>query len=297
MKSNLILANPLSARGKGARVLANTMRYLDNQKIRYQIIAASSLAKTLEEFSAKSLINYERVLVIGGDGMIHHSINALAQRKEIDHLEVPVGIIPAGTGNDFARALGLHLNHPERNLDHYLSTEPRSVDLGEIDGVRFGAICSTGFDSIVNERANQMSWPRGKRKYDFAMIQELPRFKPRHYRITIDGQTSEVLAMLIAIANGPSYGGGMKVCPDAQLNDGLLDVMVLKPVPKGEFLRIFPKVYQGKHVSHPQVEISRGRTIHIEGEAITYADGERIGPTPVQVKVLPGALRTWAFHE
>lgn len=297
MKSNLILANPLSARGKGARVLADTMRYLDVQRIRYQIISGSSLAKTLEEFSAKSLAEFERVLVIGGDGMIHHSINALARKLRGEQPEIPVGIIPAGTGNDFARALGLNLSHPERNLDLYLSTEPRSIDLGEINGVRFGAICSTGFDSIVNERANQMNWPHGKRKYDLAMIQELPRFKPRQYRITIDGRTNEVRAMLIAIANGPSYGGGMRVCPDAQLNDGLLDIMILKPVPKGEFLRIFPKVYKGKHVSHPQVEISRGRTIHIEGEAITYADGERIGPTPVNVTVLPAALRTWSIHE
>lgn len=293
MKSNLILANPTSGRGRGARVLAETMEYLERNRLRYQVIASSSLAQSLSELSQISLSEYERVLVVGGDGMIHHVINTLAKNTES---AVPVGIVPAGTGNDFARALGLDVKRPSKNLDLFLSSESKAVDLGEVNGTRFGAICSTGFDSIVNERANGMRWPQGRRKYDLAMIQELPRFKPRRYRITIDDHIRDVQAMLIAVGNGSSYGGGMKVCPEANLNDGLLDVMILNPVPKFEFLRIFPKVYSGSHTSHPQVEVIRGREIHIEGEAITYADGERIAPTPVHIKVLPGALRTWSAN-
>ena len=221
---------------------------------------------------------------------MHHAINALSTN------ELPVGLIPAGTGNDFARALGMNLKKPVNNIDLFLTTEPTRVDLGLVNGKRFAAICSTGFDSLVNERANSMLWPRGKRKYDIAMLQELPRFKPRRYHISVDGVNREVEAMLLAIGNGPSYGGGMKVCPDANLFDGLLDLMILHPVPKLEFIRIFPKVYSGAHSTHEKVEFIRGKEIFITGDAVTYADGERISPTPVNVSVHEGALATWVNH-
>jgi len=286
MKPNLIFANPTSGKGRGAKVLSRTLSYLDSQKLRYNVIAASSLSASLADLNRRNLNEFERCLVIGGDGMMHHAINAVS-----DFL--PIGLIPAGTGNDFARALGLELRYPERNIDLFLSRQYEAIDLGEVNGRRFAAICSTGFDSIVNERANTMSWPRGKRKYDIAMLQELPRFKPRRYQITVDEKSFEAEAMLIAVGNGSSYGGGMKVCPNADLRDGMLDVMLLHPVPKLEFLKIFPHVYSGGHIKHPQVEILRGRSITIKGDAVTYADGERIAPTPASITALPGVLRTW----
>lgn len=291
MKPNLIFANPTSGRGRGARILAEVLRYLDEQRIRYNVIAASSLEGSLRELRSKNFDEYDRLLVIGGDGMMHHAINEIT--TFVTDNQVPIALIPSGTGNDFARALGLDIKFPLRNIDTFLTTPPVRVDLGEVNGRRFGAICSTGFDSLVNERANAMSWPKGKRKYDIAMLQELPRFKARNYQINIDGKNLDVNAMLIAVGNGSSYGGGMKVCPDAQLDDGLLDVMILHPVPKIEFLKIFPKVYSGAHVEHPKVEILRGQSITITGDAITYADGERISPTPVRINALPGALKTW----
>ncbi|NDA80043.1 MAG: YegS/Rv2252/BmrU family lipid kinase [Actinobacteria bacterium] len=298
MKTNLVLANPTSGRGKGARVLGATLKYLDSQHSEYQVIAASSLDASLNELHATSLSDVRRILVIGGDGMMHHVINAMKRHPDSEHSsELPIGLVPAGTGNDFARALGLDLKDPERNLDHFLARAPHRVDLGQVNGRLFGAICSTGFDSIVNERANQMRWPEGKRKYDLAMLQELPRFKARSYHIAIDDASFEVQAMLIAVGNGSSYGGGMKVCPNADLTDGLLDVMILHPVPKGEFLRMFPKVYSGKHVHHPKVQIIRGKRIQIHGEAITYADGERIAATPVTIDSITGALLTWSVDQ
>lgn len=293
-RPNLIFANPTSGRGRGARVLAQVLQYLDDQRIRYNVIAASSLEGSLNELRRKNFSDYERLFVVGGDGMMHHAINEMAHCKSEEQL--PIGLIPSGTGNDFSRALGLDIKNPIRNIDAFLASAPISVDLGEVNGRRFGAICSTGFDSLVNERANSLNWPKGKRKYDIAMLQELPRFKPRSYQITIDGESYDIKAMLIAVGNGSSYGGGMKVCPDAQLDDGLLDVMILHPVPKVEFLKIFPKVYSGDHAKHPKVEIIRGRSITIEGEAITYADGERISPTPVKIKSLSAALKTWAVN-
>lgn len=294
MRANLIIANPTSGQGRGAQVLSETLEFLEFLGARYKVIATDSLTESLTELKRMELVDFERLLVIGGDGMMHHVLNTVAESNGLS--EIPLGLIPAGTGNDFARALGLELKRPMKNIDLFFSQNPSSVDIGVANGRRFGAICSTGFDSLVNERANRMSWPKGKRKYDLAMVQELPRFKPRTYRVDVDGESFETQAMLIAVGNGSSYGGGMKVCPDASIYDGLLDVMILHPVPKGEFLRIFPKVYSGTHISHPQVEIIRGKMIRVVGDAITYADGERISPTPVEITVEHGALRTWVNH-
>ncbi len=294
MKPSLIIANPTSGQGKGLRILAEALDYLDAQRLQYRVIASNSLEKSLEELRKSDYSDFERLLIIGGDGMMHYTINALfSDSKKID---IAVGLIPAGTGNDFARALRLNLKRPVKNIDQYMSSTPDRFDLGLVNNRLFGAICSTGFDSIVNERANKMSWPKGRRKYDIAMLQELPRFKAREYEIEIDGRKFDTEAMLIAVANGPSYGGGMKVCPQANLRDGLLDVMILHPVPKGEFLRIFPSVYSGSHINHPEVEIIRGRTIAIAGDAVTYADGERISPAPVTITTHEGALRTWSAN-
>lgn len=295
MKPNLIIANPTSGQGRGSRVLAETLEYLDFLQQRYRVIATDSLQGSLNELNKCNFEEYERLLVVGGDGMLHHVINSVAEHDAM--AEISIGLLPAGTGNDFARALGLELKRAINNIDSYIQRKPENVDIGLVNGRRFGAICSTGFDSLVNERANRMSWPKGKRKYDLAMLQELPRFKARRYEIEIDGKLIETQAMLIAVANGSSYGGGMKVCPDANLHDGMLDVMILHPVPKGEFLRIFPKVYSGAHTAHPQVQIIRGERVCIIGDAVAYADGERIAPAPVEISVEQGALRTWLNHE
>ena len=162
-----------------------------------------------------------------------------------------------------------------------------------MDGEWFGAILSTGFDSVVNEKANTMQWPKGPMKYNAAIAIELPRFKPRHYEITLDDRTMSTEAMLIAVSNGRSYGGGMLVCPNASISDGYFDVMVLHPVTKLEFLKVFPKVFAGTHVTHPAVEIVRSKTVRIESKAVAYADGERIGQLPVVAECINGAVQTW----
>jgi diacylglycerol kinase (ATP) len=167
------------------------------------------------------------------------------------------------------------------------------MDLGLVDGEWFGAILSTGFDSVVNEKANTMGWPKGPMKYNAAIAMELPRFKPRHYEITLDDRTISTEAMLIAVANGRSYGGGMLVCPNANIVDGLFDVMVLHPVSTIEFMKVFPRVFAGTHISHPAVEIVRSRSVRIEAKAVAYSDGERIGQLPISAECIPGALKTW----
>lgn len=280
----ILFANPTAGRGKGAKVLAVIENHLRNSHLDFISISTPSLKQSLALLKEKTLIDPNaKIIVIGGDGMVHAAINTIEKN--------PIGLIPAGTGNDFARALGISLTDPIGSINRVISASADFVDLGKAGDEYFAAICSTGFDSIVNERANRLKWPRGKMKYNIAMLLELPRFKPKSYNIVIDGKPFHTQAMLIAIANGLSYGGGMKVCPAAQLQDGLLDIMILAPVSKFEFVRIFPSVFKGLHITHPAVSIFQGRSIQIAADAVGYADGERIGDLPLDVSISPNKMK------
>ena len=282
----LLAINPTSGQGKGAVVSQQVANFLAERKISYRIVTGSN-ALTFQENLRKESVNASRIIAVGGDGLLHMAIQVAA------HSNIPIVTIPAGTGNDFVRALGWDPEKPLEPLWAAINQEAALIDLGNVDGEYFGAIASTGFDSIVNERANKMRFPKGPAKYNVAMALELPKFKPLQYKFVIDGKTYEREAMLIAVGNGSSYGGGMLVCPNADLQDGLLDLMILNPVSKREFVMIFPSVYEGKHIEHPQVEIIRAKEIYIEADAICYADGERVGPMPATISVAEKALATW----
>jgi diacylglycerol kinase (ATP) len=248
---------------------------------------AARLKSNLEDFLQVNSQNCDGVIAVGGDGLAHLVIQLVTPRK------LPFTVIPAGTGNDFARALGWPLTSIIAQLDFVTNQAPRSIDLGLVDSEWFGAILSTGFDSVVNEKANRMRHPNGQMKYNLAIAMELPKFKPMQYTIGLENQAIQTEAMLIAVANGSSYGGGMLVCPDADMQDGLFDVMVLRPVSKFEFLKVFPKVFKGAHVDHPKVDIYRSRKVSLAAPAIAYADGERIGGLPVQAECMAGAGLSW----
>lgn len=289
----LVAVNPTSGRGKGAKLGQEVANFLNARELPYQIITGANalafqknLIDTIAQLQSNSTQIFA-VVAVGGDGLIHLTLQIAVPNA------IPIVTVPAGTGNDFVRSLGWDLDRPLGPLWSAITGEPEQLDLGEIDGEYFAAIASTGFDSLVNERANKMLWPKGPAKYNVAMALELPRFKPISYKFSIDGSYLEREAMLIAIGNGRSYGGGMLVCPDAKLDDGLFDLMILNPVSKREFIKIFPSVYEGAHVSHPQVEIHRAKEIKIDAAAICYADGERIGPMPATFNIAAGALKTW----
>lgn len=289
---HLLLANPTSGNGKGQRIANQVRNELERRRISFQDISGTSFESSSTSLKAAitTTPNIESLILVGGDGMVHLAIQHLAGGN------IPVLLIPAGTGNDLARALHLDLSNPIANLDLLLSSQPVAIDLGVVNGIFFADILSTGFDSVVNERANRMKAISGRMKYNIAILLELPLFKPRRYNFLVDGQAFEVEAMLIAIANGISYGGGMKVCPDARLDDGLFDIMILEPVSKLEFLRVFPKVFSGSHLSHPKVRMLRGRKVELSAEAVAYADGERIGALPIDVSITPRALKFWRNH-
>ena len=284
-----LVINPVAGQGKGATVGTYVAGYLNSRGIKYEIIIGRSgldQADSLQRFLDRNP-DCSGVIAVGGDGLLHLVL------QKITPAQVPLALIPAGTGNDFVRTLGWSPGDVDAILQTVLSEKPQSVDLGLVDGEWFAAILSTGFDSIVNEKANTMSWPKGPMKYNVAIAIELPRFSPHHYEIVLDDRTISTQAMLIAVANGRSYGGGMLVCPHADIADGYFDVMVLHPVSKLEFIKVFPRVFKGTHITHPAVEIVRSKSVKISSDAVAYADGERIGQLPVSAQCISGALMTW----
>ena len=284
-----LVVNPVSGQGKGARLGTYVAGYLNSRAISYEIIIGRN-SKDQGDLLQRFLERHPDctgVIAVGGDGLLHLVL------QKTTPAQIPLAVIPAGTGNDFVRTLGWSLTDIDQLLEKVLTTAPRSIDLGLVDGEWFGAILSTGFDSVVNERANAMSWPKGAMKYNVATAFELPSFKPRHYEITLDDRKISTEAMLIAVSNGCSYGGGMLVCPQADISDGLFDVMVLHPISKVEFIKVFPKVFKGTHISHPAVEIVRSKKVSITADAVAYADGERIKQLPVTAECISGALSTW----
>lgn len=287
-----LVINSRAGGGRGKKLGAAISRELSKSGLHFTEVREKSAAASIEVFQRIHAKDpFTTIISVGGDGLSH-----LLFPLAIEH-SLPIFVAPAGTGNDFARSTGSFGMNAAEIVHSIQHVAPQQIDMGIIEqgGVPswFGQVLSTGFDSLVNERANGYRLLRGKVKYVFAVARELPFFVPRTYRVILDGGSVETGAMLVAIANGKSYGGGMLVCPNADMQDGLFDVLLLKPVPVREFIRVFPKVFKGKHVSHPAVELRRCSSITLESDAVSYADGERIGPLPITAKIVPKALTTW----
>jgi diacylglycerol kinase (ATP) len=233
------------------------------------------------------------VVAVGGDGTVHLALQAIAGTG------VPFGAVPAGTGNDFCADLGLPdspVAAAGKVAEALRDGRTRVLDLARMTGAEgqvrwFGAVLAAGFDAIVNERANGMRYPRGPRRYDIAIVLELLRLRPRRYRLVLDGTAHEVDAVLVAVGNTASYGGGMKIAPAADPTDGLLDVVVGARMGRGTLMRLKPHLYKGTHVDNPLVTTYRAATVELSAEGITgYADGERTFDLPVTITAVPGAL-------
>jgi diacylglycerol kinase (ATP) len=242
----------------------------------------------------------DAIVIVGGDGSVHSAVNALAQTA------VPLGIVAAGTGNDVARCLGLPHDDPDAAIARLVAAfgstpiASRAIDAVRVSTGRwFVGMLSAGFDAAVNERANRMTRLSGTPRYVAAVLLEVARLHPRRYRVTIDRDTRHLDAVLVTVGNTASIGGGMRLAPDAKVDDGLLDVLVATPLTRVELLRLLPKVFKGTHVTDDHVSIERGQVITIDTDdrgpaPVTYADGERFGPLPVTLEVVPAALRVIA---
>jgi diacylglycerol kinase (ATP) len=289
-----VLRNPAAGRGRHAEAVRRALAALESPQRTVRVLDARTVEAALVATREAVAGGAAALVTVGGDGTIHIGLQAVAGTG------VPFGVIPAGTGNDFAAESGIPAD-PVAAASAIAAAldegRTRPVDLAHLAGPGgyeryFGAVLGAGFDAIVNERANAMRWPKGRRRYDIAIFAELMRLRPRRYRLTLDGETTELDAVLIAIGNTASYGGGMRMCPDADPADGLLDVVVAGPISRTTLLRLQPRVYRGTHVGHDAVRTFRARSVGLAcTEPITaYADGERACPLPITVTAAPAAL-------
>ncbi|MCP3979852.1 MAG: diacylglycerol kinase family lipid kinase [bacterium] len=232
---------------------------------------------------------HPRVLVAGGDGTLHRALRGLAGTR------ASMGLIPCGTGNDLARALGLPLD-PVRALKVALEGTQRRIDLARIDGKPFAGVAGIGIDGAVNRYLSRRNLRRrGPWIYPYALLRVLPSYEPPLLTAEFDGGRFEGRVMLAAVANSPVFGGGMRVAPEARLDDGYLDLVLVKAFSKLNLLKLLPRVYRGTHTTHAAVEVHRVRrvSLHVRGAATFFADGEPVadvGERPSTVEVWPGAL-------
>ncbi|MER6490389.1 diacylglycerol kinase [Streptomyces griseorubiginosus] len=285
-----LFVNPTAGRGRGARAARPAASALRAAGFSVRTVLGENAPDALARARAAVRDGTGALVAVGGDGMAHLALQAVAGTR------TPFGLIAVGTGNDLARTLGLPVRDPAaaaRLIAEALKdSRLNDIDLGQVGDHWFGTVLASGLDSRVNDRGNRMRWPLGRFKYDLALLAELAAFRPVPYRITLDdGEVREVEATLVAVGNGSSYGGGMRICPGADLTDGLFDVTVVGDCTRTTLLRVFPRVYRGTHVEHPKVSVVRAAKVEIAAPDVTgYADGEPLGPLPLTARCVRAAV-------
>ena len=295
-----LVVNPVAGNGQGSRVGRRARRLLERAGHEVHDLSAPTLAQATDRARRASTAGLDALVVVGGDGMVHLGVGVVAGTP------LPLGIVAVGTGNDVARALGLPRGDVDKAvtvIDGALRRAPHRIDAvraGPPDGSTstwYAGVLSCGLDAAVNASANALTWPHGHARYLRALVPELVAFRPYGYRVQVDDEVWESAGTLVAVANTPWFGGGLPIAPDASPEDGLLDVVVAGPFTRAGAVGIFPRIYRGRHVGDPRIQVLRGRRVVVEavparGAAppTAYADGERVGPVPLHVEVVPGAL-------
>ena len=295
-----VVVNPSADRGHGSRAGRLAIDVLRRRGHQVEDLSAGDLQAATARAWHAAVEGLDALVVVGGDGMVHLGANVVADTG------LPLGIIAAGTGNDLPRALGLPLGDVAASvtaIEHGLANGPRVIDAVSVRPPLHSAhewylgVLSCGIDAAINARANALTWPRGGARYVRALGAELRGFRPYGYRLTLDDVIWESAGSLVAVANTPWIGGGVKIAPGAVPDDGLLDVVVAGPFTKRGIVQIFPGMYSGRHVHHPAVQVFQSRTVLIEPITAlgamppdAFADGERLGPVPLLAQVHPGAV-------
>ncbi|MFE6040495.1 diacylglycerol kinase [Streptomyces sp. NPDC056452] len=286
-----LFVNPTAGRGRGARAAQPAASALRDAGFSVRTVLGEDADDALRRAREAVSAGTGALIAVGGDGMMSLALQAVAGTG------TPLGVVAVGTGNDFARALGLPIRDPAAAgrlaAEALKAGTERAIDLGRVGERWFGSVLASGFDSRVNDRGNRMRWVGGRFKYDLAILAELAAFRPIPYRIRLDGgPVREIEATLIAVGNGSTYGGGMRICADAVMDDGLFDVTVVGDCSRSTLLKVFPKVYKGTHLDHPDVTVHRVASIELAAAGVTaYADGEPLGALPLTATCVPGAVR------
>ncbi|HTM83491.1 MAG TPA: diacylglycerol kinase [Mycobacterium sp.] len=286
-----LLTNPRAGHGNAPHAAQRAVARLQQRGVDVTEIVGRDTAHARQLVAAALAAGTDALVVAGGDGVISLALQELA------HSAVPLGIIPGGTGNDHAREYGIPTDDPEAAADIVADGWAETVDLGRIDGDGvlswFGTVMATGFDSLVSDRTNRMRWPRGRMRYNLAILAELSRLRPLTFTLAFDGGEPVHLQLtLAAFGNTRSYGGGMQICPTADHADGLLEVTMVRSGSRTKLLRLFPTVYKGTHIHLDEVSTARAKSVRVDCPGINvYADGEFVCPLPVTVSAQAGALQ------
>ena len=286
-----VLTNPASGHGTASRAAEKAIARFHRRGVDVVAIAGSDAEHARRLVEGALDRGMDALVVVGGDGIVALALQVLARTN------IPLGIVPAGTGNDHAREYRLPMGDPAAAADVVVDGRTETVDLGRIKGADgtdrwFGTVMAAGFDSLVTDRTNRMRWPHGRMRYNVAMVAELSKLRLLPFRLTLDGEELVTDLTLAAFGNTRSYGGGMLICPGADHSDGLLDVTMVQSASRTRLIRLFPTVFKGTHVELDQVRTARARVITVDSPAINaYADGEFVCPLPVEVSAVPAALR------
>lgn len=288
-----LVVNPTAAKGGAMARLPTVTGRLRDAGHTVEVLLSRTPAEAAELVTTAAGSGVDVLAVMGGDGMAHLGLNAVARRAVEDASAAPaLGLVPAGTGNDFARGLGLDPGDLDATVGAVAAGRTRAVDLLRVGERWVGTVVATGFDALVNVRANRMAWPRGSARYTLAVLAELRTFAPLRYSLVVDGVARELDAMFVSVGNTTSFGGGLRICPDADPYDGRLDVTVIHPVSRATLLQLLPQMRSGRFAAHPCVERLTATSVRVaRGAGTAYGDGEELGPTPVDVELVPAAVR------
>jgi diacylglycerol kinase (ATP) len=280
-----LLTNPAAGKGRGVRAGLAALQHFRSQGLRVRVLVGRGTDEALDLARVAVEEGVDALVVAGGDGVVHLGVQAVAET------ETPLGIVPGGTGNDVARYFDLPRRDPVAAAQRILDGSVQRMDLARAGARYFATVLAAGFDALVNERANRMTWPHGQMRYSLATLAELRTFQPLTYTLELDGQQRRLDAMLVAVGNGPSFGGGLRIAEGARIDDGLLDVVVIKPLSKVELVRTYPRLFRGTHITHPQYERHQVKQVTLAAPGVVgYADGERFGPLPLTVESVPAGL-------
>jgi diacylglycerol kinase (ATP) len=286
------LTNPVSGHGAALRAAQTAIARLQHRGVEVVEIIGDDAQDARYLAAAALERGTDALMVTGGDGVVSNALQVLAGT------DVPLGIIPAGTGNDHAREFGIPTKDPEAAADIVVDGWTETVDLGRIrdsEGVDkwFGTVAAAGFDSLVTDRANRMSWPHGRLRYYIAMLAELSQLRMLPFRLVLDGsQEIDADITLAAFGNTRSYGGGLLICPHADPTDGLLDITMAHSASRTKLIRLFPTVMKGTHVELDEVSTARAKMIQVECPGINvYADGDFACALPAEISAVPAALQ------
>jgi diacylglycerol kinase (ATP) len=298
----LLVHNPTAGGGRAGRLVAEVAERLRADGVETERHQTRSL-EDARLAACEAATSFDAVVAVGGDGTVGACAAGLAAAAPPGRspggsgVRAALGVIPAGGGNDAARSLGLPAGDPLAAAALLARLRRRPADLATVAGRAYLNVAGAGFDSEVNRVANQhLGWAGNRPRYVGAVLAELVVGRVATFELALDGRPTRLRGWLVAVANGPSYGGGMKVAPNASLDDGLLDVVVIHEIGKLEFLRTFPKVFSGRHLEHPAVAVHRAARVDLDADRTlaVYADGEPAGNLPATFEVRRAAITVLA---